>query len=277
MAPLDAVGIVGLGAIGGSLARGLVAHGVVVRAWSASDEDNAHARRAGIDVADRLTEVASAGTIVIAVPIGAIADVARRLLEHAAADAVLLHAGSLQGREALRLGEEAHARVVGTHPIAGSAGSGFGASHPDMFAGACVSIDDRATAEIRVRAEALWRAVGATELEYRDADSHDRFVAWMSQLPQLTATALAATIRGHGDPVSAGGPGARDTTRLAQSDWSVWRDLLAHASPQLPAALAALEATLRFLRLAIERGDIDAIAETWEHARAWRRAAEAPQ
>ena len=193
-----------------------------------------------------------------------------------APNAVVLHTGSLQRAAAVKpdITSSLHARVIGTHPLAGSHESGFAASRADLFAGCTVSIEARAKPYVRAAAEDLWRGAGAARLDYREAEEHDRLMIWVSHLPQLAATALAGALDAHGVPPRDAGPGARDTTRLAASTLEIWAPLLAGAPDDLDGALAALEARLAELRRAVSARDAASIAALWEPARAWRRASE---
>jgi prephenate dehydrogenase len=99
-------------------------------------------------------------------------------------------------------------------------------------------------------------------------------MAWISHLPQLASTALAATLADvtglpNASPMPPG-PGARDSTRLAMSALAMWRPLLERAPAATPAALAALERTARQLRVAIEQRDWRTVDELWARANAWR-------
>jgi prephenate dehydrogenase len=96
-------------------------------------------------------------------------------------------------------------------------------------------------------------------------------MAWVSHLPQLTATALAATLAAGGIDAQTIGTGARDTTRLAASDLGSWPTLLAGAPDELDAALGLLLDTISRLRASLGSGDGEALASIWNHARAWRR------
>ncbi len=274
MAALERVGIVGLGVIGGSLARALRAAGVPLLAWSASASDCAAAAEAGIATASSLAALAASDVVVIAVPPSDIGAVARELLSHVRSDAMLFHTGGLQRTEAIALGPHERARVLGTHPIAGSHASGFAAARSDLFRGASVSIESRASDHDRECAERLWRAAGVTSVVYRDAEAHDRLMAWVSHLPQIVSTALAAAMAdGHVAPGETGA-GARDATRLAQSPWPMWHALLTAAPNELIGALSAMESRLRAARIAIEHGEAERLGEMWERGKSWRTRAE---
>jgi len=264
------VAVVGLGCIGGSLARVLAERHAQVRTWSDALVDRDLADDARLPVAASAAEaMRGAALIVIAVPLPAINTVAARARE-AAPGAVILHTGGLQGAGVLGIPAALHAHVIGTHPLAGSHSSGFGASRADLFSGCTVSIEARADARVRAAAEALWRLAGAARFDYREAGEHDLLMAWVSHLPQLAATALAGALAATGIAARDGGPGLHDTTRLAMSSLELWQPLLAPARRELDVALAALETRLGELRRAIASRDAEQLALLWESARAWR-------
>jgi prephenate dehydrogenase len=281
VAAVDAgpIAVIGLGCIGGSLARALVAQGLQVRGWSTSSDDRSQAERAGVRVpsdGERGGVEASRGAsvVVLAVPPAALCAVAGPVLAALDRHAVALHVCGLQGRQALGLDGATHERLIGTHPLAGSHETGFPASRPDLFMGSTVSIEERANAGVRRRAELLWRAVGASRIEYRTAEEHDRLMTWVSHLPQLVSTALAATLDAAGiDPQSVG-PGARDTTRLAASAVDQWVHLLGGAPADLLDALGRMQETIASLRDSLQHADRERLLATWHAGRAWRQKAE---
>jgi prephenate dehydrogenase len=137
-----------------------------------------------------------------------------------------------------------------------------------------VSIESRQSTEQGRWSKWLWGSVGAERLEYRTAEEHDVLMAWISHLPQLASTALAATFAAeHIDPESVG-PGARDTTRLAASAFEQWASLLQAQPAVLDAALARLQGSISSVRDTLARGDQRALRKIWDSAREWRRAAE---
>jgi prephenate dehydrogenase len=274
--PSRPVAIIGLGCIGGSLARALIAQEVEVRGWSASasDREQAAAARVQIGRSDEggiADACDSAGIVVLAVPIHIVAQLADRVSGALARNAKLLHVCGLQSREALAVDPDTHERLIGTHPLAGSHDTGFGASRPELFVDAVISAEERASARERSCIEWLWHTVGARRVDYRTAEAHDRLMAWVSQLPQLTATALAATLAAGGIEARTIGTGARDTTRLAASELGSWPTLLSGTPRELDAALELLGNTIAGLRTALRDGDSEALASIWNSARAWRR------
>jgi len=137
-----------------------------------------------------------------------------------------------------------------------------------------VSIESRQSAEQARWTKWLWTNLGAARVDYRTAEEHDVLMAWISHLPQLAATAIAATFSAeHIDPASVG-PGARDTTRLAASAFEQWSSLVQAQHAVLDSALAHLQGSISCVRDALAHGDQRALRKIWDSAREWRRAAE---
>ena len=274
---LPNLSVVGLGCIGGSFAKAVTSNGgAFTRGWSTSAEDNALARAMDLDVPEcTLAEsMSNANLVIIAVPVQAIAEVAAVAMSVAPPEAGIIHCGGVQSRAALKLDEATYTRVIGAHPLAGSHDSGFGAARADLFRGCTVSIESRASEDVRSWMKWLWGHVGAARLEYRTADEHDAMMAWVSHLPQLASTALAATFAAeHVDPDSVG-PGARDATRLAASAFEQWSSLVQAQPKVLDAALGKLQNNVASIREALARGDERALRKLWDSAREWRRSAE---
>lgn len=262
------VAVIGLGAIGGSIALALHERGVPVTASALSSDDMRAAEAHGVATASDVgAAVTRADIVVLAVPLDRIADVSATVVSAAPSTAAIFHVASLQRRAAFA----AAGRVIGTHPLAGSAGSGFGAADPAVFRGATVLAEARAGARERNDVELLWSLAGAARVEYVDSETHDQWMAWASHLPQLAATALAATLAEWLPAAAPVGPGARDTTRLAGSSLDMWLPILRRAPHDTVDALRALEQRIAALRGAIEQTRWEAVQTEWEKAREWRR------
>ena len=275
------VAVIGLGVIGGSVALRLRDRGSTVRGFSTSVADRAEAQRAGVAVAATLDEaVRGVGLVLIAVPLGAISTVADQVLGAAPTHATILHAGSLQRAEALEALPEVGARLIGTHPLAGSHRTGFAGARGDLFRDATVFVEQRADAQQREDAEFFWSMAGAGRIEYASASAHDDVMAWISHLPQLASTALGATLAEiveripNDEMLVKPGPGARDATRLALSSLDMWHPILERAPAATVEVLRALEGNVRHVRVALEERDWPALRELWTRAQTWRAAVE---
>jgi len=275
-APIRSVAIVGLGLIGGSLARDLAARGVRVLGWDADAEGLRAAVSESVvhhPLADDLRDVDQADAVVLAVPVLAAAEVLRKLAPRLAGVRLITDVGStktsiVRAAEALGLG----GRFVGSHPLAGDHRSGWSASRAGLFDGARIFLcRTRSTAgDAMLLASELWTGVGGRP-ELIDADLHDVRLAWTSHLPQVVSTALALTINQTGTPRGELGTGGRDVTRLAGSDPAVWADILLDNADALASALAMMGARLSALQRAVMSGDREQLRRLLVEARTWHQ------
>jgi prephenate dehydrogenase len=155
------------------------------------------------------------------------------------------------------------AAFVGGHPIGGAEKGGFGFARPDLFVHRpwILTPDDSSPANAIEMVTRLARGVGARP-STMDAAKHDRLMAFLSHLPQLTASALMEIVgsAAAADGLRLAGRGLVDTTRLASSPASVWRDICAANADELGEALDLLITRLTELRADLTRGEaIDAI------------------
>jgi prephenate dehydrogenase len=160
---------------------------------------------------------------------------------------------------------------VGGHPLGGAERGGFGFARPDLFRGRpWIFTPDEGTPEGAVtRLEAFVRGLGARPVTM-GADAHDRAMAFLSHLPQLTASALmdvvGLAVQANG--LELAGRGLRDTTRLASSPAHVWRDISSTNTTAIGEALDALIAHLVELRADLPSGD--ALETIFDSAGRWR-------
>jgi prephenate dehydrogenase len=273
---LGTVAIVGLGLIGGSLARDLAGRGMRVLGWDADADALRAAMAEGVvhhPLSDDLAEVGQADAVVLAVPVLAAPGLLRKLEPHLHGVPLVTDAGSTKSsivRAAQEMG--IGARFVGSHPLAGDHRSGWDASREGLFADARVFLTPApSTGDRAMRlAHELWTTVGARP-EVMDADLHDVRLAWTSHLPQAVSTALALTIHQTGTPRADLGPGGRDMTRLAGSDPDVWIDILIDNSDALASALAMMAARLAGVQRAVISGDRKELRRLLTQAREWSR------
>ena len=268
------VAILGLGLVGGSLARDLAASGTTVWGFDVDSDATRHAFRTGVisKVVDhKLHVLEEARTVVLAVPV----DEALTLLEQAAPHmrraALVTDVGSTKRRIVQRASALGLAsRFVGSHPMAGDHRAGWHASRRGLFEGARVDLcrTPDTTAAVWTRARALWRAVGATPME-RDAAMHDAEMALSSHLPQLLSLALAGTLASRAIERRRLGSGGKEMTRMAASSVEMWAAILDDNAVPVLDALETCLAQLGALRGAVERHDRRAVAEAFAAARDW--------
>lgn len=229
--------VIGVGLIGGSLARALRAAGAVGEVVGI-DLDEANLRQAAeLGVVDRAAAtvaegVAGADMVFLSVPVRAMAGVVREIAPHLAAGCIVTDGGSVKA-EVVAACEPlmpAGTCFVGGHPIAGTEHSGVGASFATLYQGKRCILTPAATTDRGALATVarMWEAAGS-EVVLMDPEKHDRVVAAISHLPHMVAYALVNAVEGYDRfeesilRYSAGG--FRDFTRIASSDPAMWRDI----------------------------------------------------
>jgi prephenate dehydrogenase len=292
------IGIVGLGLIGGSIAlraRELWPSALVIGVDNKDVLETAM-RLHAIDVAaDDLIVLAEADVVILAAPVKQNIALLEALDENVHVPAVITDTGSTKREILLAAGSlPRRFTFVGGHPLAGAAQGGLEHARPDLFqgrpwlltaAGARPIDDRRGTPGSDVGARGLQpgdaggaaldkltefvRALGA-EPRIVDAKAHDRLLAFLSHLPQLTASALMQVV---GDAVgqeglSLAGRGLADTTRLASSPADIWRDIVATNADEIGPALDGLIEVLTDLRR--DLGEGDRLADVFTDAARWR-------
>jgi prephenate dehydrogenase len=284
------VALLGVGQIGGSIARALRAGtggspGVDrIVAWSPSGDGPRAALGAGVidAVAGSLGEAVDGSDLIVlgAPPLDCLdlIEALGALRDRAAPGALFTDVASTKDR-IVAAASRASLPFVGGHPMAGTEGIGFGASRADLFRGRPWVVVPGATspADGVERVEALARTCGADPLRL-DAATHDRAVAAISHVPLVVAAALVEAVIGSGE-----GPDRPDwalESRLAAGGWASMTRV-ALGSPEMSAGIAAtnaeaIAAGLRDLRAVIdawiamldaEAGDVAPLAGRFRAAR----------
>jgi len=266
--------VIGLGLIGGSVARDLAANGVKVLAY---DADAAHLDAAvrdgvvSVRLDDTFAGVRGVQLVVIAVPVDAALDVLRRIAPQAAGARLITDVGSTKAR-IVELAQDLGlaGSFVGSHPMAGDHRSGWAASRAGLFVDApmylCAPRDGSPHA--MMLAENFWRALGARTIEM-DADAHDKWLAWTSHLPHMIAVVLGLTLGEGGVGRDDLGPGGRDMTRIAGSSPEMWTAIGMDNALEIARSLAVAEREIARLRGALKDRDAAALREMFAAARTW--------
>lgn len=279
---IEKLAIIGVGLIGGSLARDL-------RALDAVDEIVGYGRSVGnlqravelgvIDSAAASVRdaVVGADVVVVAVPVGSIGPVLEDIVSVIGDSTVVTDVGSVKQSviESARatLGPRFPLFVPG-HPIAGTEHSGVEASIEGLFRSRRVLLTPTPDTDAGAlnRVNDIWEAVGA-EVIVMDAFEHDQILAASSHLPHMIAFALMdmlVRMDEHREIFAFSAGGLRDTTRIAGSDPTMWRDIVLANRDTLLAALSQYREDIGELIAAIERGDGEWLFDTFSRARAAR-------
>jgi len=276
--------IIGTGLIGGSLGLALRKKKFAGRIVGCDREgtlERARMRGAIDDgTADPGDAVRGSQLVVLATPVLAIVDLIERLGPVLPARTLLTDVGSTKAAvvdRALKVfGKNTGKRFLAGHPMAGKEMSGVDYADADLFRNAAwfltplpgQSLNDGLFAEY-----AGWiDAIGA-RIAMLPAEEHDRLCAWISHVPQMISTALAAALveefGAEAPLLPAGGRALQEMTRISASPYSMWRDVAISNKKNLEDALWKVEQRMAHIR---ENLATRQLAEEFEQAHQLKKA-----
>jgi prephenate dehydrogenase len=255
--------IIGTGLIGGSLALALRKRGYLGRIVGCDRE--AALKRAqmyrAIDngFCDPGDAVRGSQLVVLATPVLAIVDLIGRLGPALPTGTLLTDVGSTKAavtNQALSVfGKNAGQRFLAGHPMAGKENSGVEHADADLFQNAVwflTPLPGQGMHQGLLAEFVGWIDQIGARIAMLPAEEHDRLCAWISHVPQMISTALAAALVeefGEEAPLlPAGGRALREMTRIAASPYSMWRDIAISNKKNLEDALFKVEQRLAHIR-----------------------------
>lgn len=236
---LTRVRIVGSGLIGTSIGLALVQSGIQVEMV---DSDSANQALAMDLIGGSL--VSDPDLVIFAVPSSRLPLIIRDEFE-LNPNSTFMDVGSVKNDVVLEVETVSglSTRFVPTHPMAGREIGGAGAARADLFQGRSWIVTPSADlkAESRHIVNELIDLLGATSIELTPRD-HDRAVAKISHMPQIAASLLAKQLIGTPPEwMELAGQGLRDTTRIAGSDESLWKEIIYSNREELRSLLINLQ------------------------------------
>lgn len=281
---IERLAVVGVGLIGGSLARSLKQAGVVKEIVGVARTVKTLHKALDLGVIDRaekaVKDAAKGATlIVIATPMQVMPQVLSELNRCIESKTVITDVGSVKGYAvdaAQNHCPNGVTRFVPGHPIAGKEHAGVEASRSDLYVGKSViltPIESTDTDAIQLVTR-VWQHTGA-DVQAMDVKVHDRLLAATSHLPHIVAYALVDFLAQHSQSeilfnLAAGG--FYDFTRIASSDPVMWRDICLTNRDEILQALEGYRSNIDQLLSAIEAGDGDALYECFQRAKLSRDA-----
>jgi prephenate dehydrogenase len=278
----DQIAILAPGLLGASVARAVRHYGEAKRIilWARRPETRLQLRDQPWcnGVADSPGEaVRGAQLVVVCAPVDQIVPLINQVAPHLSAGAIVTDVGSVKG-EICRLGDKALslpaslAHFVGSHPMAGSAKTGWEHGQPDLFVGRATFVTPLPTTDAKATEQvvAFWTALGS-DVATVQPDAHDEIVAHISHLPQVLASTLCASLakkdvrwRNYS------GGGLRDTTRIAGSDPKLWKTILEQNRDEVLRALRDYQEELHGMERALANRDWFEVQAIMERGKAYR-------
>jgi prephenate dehydrogenase len=287
---IERLAIIGVGLIGGSLARALREAGAVGQVVGCGRGLANLERARELGVIDFLTRepgeaAAGADMVFIAVPLGAMRGVFEAIRDRLDPAAVVTDGGSVKGSvvaDAIGAFGGVPPRLVPGHPIAGTEHSGVEASFAELYHQRRVILTPlpETDADALRRVTAMWETCGA-EVTSMSVAHHDEVLAATSHLPHMLAFGLVdalARMRENDEIFRYAAGGFRDFTRIASSNPVMWRDICLANREALSAMLARFGIEMTDLAESIRNADGERLLAIFERAKAARdRYVDAPR
>jgi len=267
MVHFNNVTIIGVGLIGGSLAKVLKTTGLagMITGAGRSRETLELAQRIG--VIDRIGQgsasaVEGADLVILASPVGTFETAVREVGPHLKEGTILTDVGSVKGELVRKIEGLLPARVhyVPGHPIAGKEKFGVSEATETLFRGAkCILTPTQRTDRQALDAvKEMWKTAGAKVI-VMDPDVHDKVFAAVSHMPHVAAFAMMFAVAelntGTEDYISFSGAGFRDFTRIAASSPEIWRDICLMNRENIVQMIERYQLSLDRLKTDILEGD----------------------
>ena len=240
---LSRVRIVGSGLIGTSIGLGLVQRGVLVEMVDSAPESQSLAN----DLVGGVV-VSEPQLVIFALPSSKLSVVIAQEIQ-LNPNSTFMDVGSVKNEVVLQVKTFSglSKRFLPTHPMAGREIGGAGSARADLFQGRSWILTPSADLEPSSKnlVLELISLLGATAIELSAAD-HDRAVAKISHLPQIAASLVAKQLTGTpAEWMELSGQGLRDTTRIAGSDESLWKEIIFSNRTELQELLINLQNDLQ--------------------------------
>ena len=277
------VTIIGVGLIGGSLARVLKDRGLAAEITGAGRSRETLELALKLGVIDHMGHgmshaVESSDLVVLASPVGVFETVVREIAPHLKKGSILTDVGSVKGGlvrtiEALL---PAGVHYVPGHPIAGKEKHGVAESSGALFLDAkCIlTPTEKTDAQALETVKSLWHAAGAKVLIMSPA-AHDHIFSAVSHLPHAAAYAMVNTVaeynEGAENYIAFSGAGFRDFTRIAASSPEMWRDICLLNGPNIVEMIERYQASLARIKKAIQHQDGVKLEKLFQSASVLRR------
>jgi prephenate dehydrogenase len=279
----ERMAVVGLGLIGGSLAKAVKERKLVgdVLGIGRSEQRLKHARELGVidSYSVQMDEIlGEADLVVVATPVGVIIDLIKKMIPFLKKGTIITDVGSVKKK----IVEKVEAFIpdsfyfVGGHPIAGTENSGFEASFSTLFEGRKYIITPVSTTNPQAmeKVKKLWTGVGSIVVSMNGED-HDEVLAAISHLPHIIAYSMVnslLSIEGFEESIfsfSAGG--FKDFTRIAASHPMMWRDIALMNKDKLLPAIKLFQEYLEELKEAIRSEDGEKLFSEFQKSMRFKR------
>ena len=267
------IGIIGLGLMGGSLAKAVKRYGIAKKVYGFTNSEKNRRDILDLNLVDELVDLETlkkvSDVIILAIPVDAIIKMFPNFL-NIDENTTIIDMGSTKEYIVKNIPKEIRKNFIAAHPMTGTEKSGPKAAIDDLYEGKTVvlcDLEDNTQVHID-RAYEIFQAIGM-RIVVMDSSKHDIHACYMSHLPHLISFSLANTVMGHEDPrsiIALAAGGFKDMSRIAKSSPIMWSDIFKQNRKNLLDSMDLFEKHLKDARKLIED-------ENYENLQSWMKKA----
>jgi len=262
------VGIIGLGLMGGSLAKAVKKYGIAQKVYGCVRNEKQKKEVLDLKLVDEVVDIetlkSECDLIVLAVPVDTIIDFLPLLLD-VSVNTTIMDLGSTKEFIVKNVPKKIRKNFIAAHPMVGTEKNGPKAAIDDFYEGHTVvlcNLEDNETHHVN-KALNLFQEVGMRIVKM-DAREHDVHACFMSHLPHAISFSLANTVMGHEDPksiIALAAGGFKDMSRVAKSSPNMWTDIFKQNKDNLLDSMDLFQNHMNILKELIEEERYDEVAK----------------
>ena len=263
------IGIIGLGLMGGSLAKAVNRYGIAKKVYGFTNSEKNKKDILELNLVDELVDLETlkkvSDVIILAIPVDAIISMFPNFLD-IDENTTIIDMGSTKEYIVKNIPEKIRKNFIAAHPMTGTEKSGPKAAIDDLYEGKTVVLCDlEDNTEVHInRAYEIFQAIGM-RIVVMNSSRHDIHACYMSHLPHLISFSLANTVMGHEDPksiIALAAGGFKDMSRIAKSSPIMWSDIFKQNKKNLLDSMDLFEKHLKDARKLIEDENYDEL-QNW--------------
>ncbi len=267
------IGIVGLGLMGGSLAKAVKKYGIAKKVYGYARSEKSKKEILELNLVDELVDIKAlkekCDLIVLAIPVDNIISFLPELLD-INKNTTIMDLGSTKEFIVKNIPLEIRNNFVAAHPMCGSEKFGPKASMDNLYEGKTVVLCDlEANSELhKNRAIKVFQDIGM-RLVFMNSHNHDVHACYMSHLPHAISYSLANTVMNHEDPksiIALAAGGFTDMSRIAKSSPNMWTDIFKQNRENLLNSIDLFEDHMKKVREMVENEEYEKLEEWMKKA-----------
>lgn len=262
------VGIIGLGLMGGSLAKALKKYMIAKNVYGYARSEKSKKEILELNLVDELVDIKTmkekCDLIVLAIPVDNIISILPEFLD-IDENTTIMDLGSTKEFIINSVPLNIRKNFIAAHPMCGSEKFGPKASMDNLYEGKTVvlcNLEENENKHVN-RAFKLFQEIGM-RIVVMDSDEHDIHACYMSHLPHAISYSLANTVMGHEDPksiIALAAGGFKDMSRIAKSSPDMWTDIFKQNKKNLLASIDLFDEQMKKVRQMVEKEDYEELKE----------------